>query len=178
MQQVVPLNFISNKMYGITQTFIFKPAKWWDVNASADVYYSDTKSKIPVTLQFLSGWSGEFAISNNFTLNSNKTFLANLNYNYTTKGVDNLDYNSSANQLDIALKWLLLDKSLIISLYANDMLSSNRFTYTSFSNGIENSFRNYYDERFFRIGVIYNFGKIFNINNRENKNQDEYNRTN
>lgn len=178
VQQVIPLNFIVNKMFGITQTFIFKPAKWWDVNASADVYYSNTNSKIPVTLQYLSGWSGEFNISNDFTLNSNKTFLANLNYNYTTEGVDNLDYNSSTNQLDIALKWLLLDKSLIISLYANDILSSNRFTYTSFSNGIENSFRNYYDERYFRIGVIYNFGKKFNLNNRENKNQDEYNRTN
>jgi hypothetical protein len=178
VQQVIPLNFIVNKMFGITQTFIFKPAKWWDVNASADVYYSDTKSKIPVTLQFLSGWSGEFNISNDFTLNTNKTFLGNLNYNYTTEGIDNLDYNSNANQLDIALKWLLLDKSLIISLYANDILSSNRFTYTTFSNGIENSFRNYYDERFFRIGVIYNFGKKFNLNNRENKNQDEYNRTN
>lgn len=178
VQQVIPLNFIVNKMFGITQTFIFKPTKWWDVNASADVYYRDTNSKIPVTLQYLSGWSGEFNISNDFILNSNKTLLANLNYNYTTEGVDNLDYNSSANQLDIALKWLLLDKSLIISLYANDILSSNRFTYTSFSNGIENSFRNYYDERFFRIGVIYNFGKKFNINNRENKNQDEYNRTN
>src|SRR5690606_39821325 len=47
VQQVIPLNFIVNKMFGITQTFIFKPAKWWDVNASADVYYSNTNSKIP-----------------------------------------------------------------------------------------------------------------------------------
>ena len=67
---------------------------------------------------------------------------------------------------------------MIVSLYINDILSSNRFTYTTFSNGIENSFRNYYDERFFRLGVIYNFGKKFNLNSRENKNQEEKDRIN
>lgn len=178
IQQVIPLNFIVNKTFGITQAFIFKPIKWWEVNASADTYYSETNSKIPVTLQFLSGWNGEFNISNDFILNSKKTLLANLNYNYTTKGVDNLDYNSSANQLNASIKLLLLDKNLILSFYANDILSSNRFTYTSFSNGIKNSFKNYYDERYFRIGAIYNFGQKFNMNNRENKNQDEKDRTN
>lgn len=177
VQQVIPLNFIINKMFGVSQIFIFKPIKWWKINSSADVYYSDTNSKIPVTLQYLSGWNGVFQISNDFTLNSNKTILFNLSYAYVTKGVSNLDSNSSTNQLDVSFKWLLLNNKLIISLYGNDLLSSNRITYTSFSNGIKNSFRNYYDERFFRIGVIYNFGKKFNVNIRENKNQVEQNRT-
>ncbi|WPC16511.1 outer membrane beta-barrel family protein [Riemerella anatipestifer] len=148
IQQVIPLNFIINKTVGINQSFIFNIKEWWNINSSANVYYSSTNSKIPQTLQFLSGWNGEFNISNDFILNKNKTFLANINFNYTTRGVDNLDFNSSANQLNASLKWLLLDKKMIVSLYINDILSSNRFTYTTFSNGIENSFRNYYDERF------------------------------
>lgn len=178
IQRVIPLNFIVNKMFGITQTFIFKPIKWLNVNASADVYYSDTNSKIPETLQQLSGWSGVFQISNDFNINPNKTILFNISYAYITKGVSNLDTNSNANQLDTSFKWLLLDKKLVISMYANDLLSSNRFTYTSFSNDIKNSFRNYYDERYFRIGLIYNFGKSFRVDKRENKNQEEKDRTN
>ncbi len=178
VRKVTTLNFLVNNMFGVYQIFIFKPFQWWEVNASADVYYSGTRSKIPVTLQYLSGWNGEFNISNDFILNKNKTLLANISCNYTTKGVDHLYYNSSANQLDASVKWLLIDKKLIISFYINDLLSSNRFTYKTFSSGIENSIRNYHDERYFRLGVIYHFGKKFKRNNRARKNREEYNRIN
>ena len=178
VQQVIPLNFIVNKMFGITQTFIFKPAKWWDVNASVDVYYSNTTSKIPVTLQYLSGWSGEFNISNDIVLNNKKTLFLNTSLWILTNGVDNLDYNSDDLQLNASIKWLLLEKNLILSLNVQDIINPRGTRYTSFSNGIKNSFRNYYDEQYFRIGLVYNFGKKFNINSRNSKNQDEQNRTN
>ncbi|MDV3540285.1 TonB-dependent receptor [Elizabethkingia anophelis] len=178
IQQIIPKNFIINRTVGLNQTAIFKPAKWWNVNLSANVYYSSTDSKIPQTLQFLSGWNGEFSASNDFTLNESKTVLANINYYYTTKGVDNLDYNSSANQLNASIKWLLLNKKMIISLNVNDIFSSNRFRYTTFSNNIKNSFTNYSDDRFFRLGIIYNFGKKIQTDNRESKNKEEQDRTN
>ena len=63
-----------------------------------------------------------------------------------------------------------------MSLYANDILSSSRVTYTSFSNDIKTSYRNYYDNRYFRFSVAYNFGKKFSTNENSNKNEDEYNR--
>lgn len=178
IQQIIPKNFIVNKTVGLNQTIIFKPKHWWYVNFSADIYYSSTDSKITQTLQFLSGWNGEFNLNNDFILNQNKTLLANISYNFTTKGVSNLDYNSSSNQLNTSIKWLLLNKKMIISLYVNDIFSSNRFTYTTYSSSIKNSYRNYYDERFFRLSVIYNFGKQFNRENRETKNSEEFNRTN
>ena len=178
IQQLIPLNYIVNKTVGINQSFIFKLKPWWNLNCSADIYYSSTNSKIPQALQFLSGWNGIFNINNDFELNKSKTLLANLNYSYTTKGVSYLDYNSSANQLNASLKWLLLDKKMVVSLYINDIFGSNRFTYGTFSNDIENSFRNYYDERFFRLGITYNYGKKNKAFERENKNKEEINRTN
>ena len=178
IQQLIPLNYIVNKTVGINQSFIFKLKPWWNLNCSADIYYSSTNSKIPQALQFLSGWNGIFNINNDFELNKSRTLLANLNYSYTTKGVSYLDYNSSANQLNASLKWLLLDKKMVVSLYINDIFSSNRFTYGTFSNDIENSFRNYYDERFFRLGITYNYGKKNKAFERENKNKEEINRTN
>lgn len=179
IQQIVPKNFIINKTIGLNQTIVFKPTKWWNVNFSADIYYSSTDSKIPQTLQFLSGVNGEFNISNDFVLNGSKTILANINYNYTTKGVDNLDYNSSANQLNASIKWLILNKKMIVNLSVNDIFSSNRFRYTTFSNNVKNSFRNYYDERFLRLGVVYNFGKkIKDSGSMQVKNKEEQDRTN
>ncbi len=178
VQQIIPLNFIVNKMFGITQTFIIKPTKWWDVNASADVYYSDTNSKIPVTLSYLNGWNTEFNISNDVILNTSKTFLFNSEIWTISKGVSYLDKNSNDLQLNASFKWLLYNKKLILSLNVQDIINPRGTRYTSFSNNIKNSFRNYYDERFFRIGIIYNFGNKFSINNRENKNEEEQNRTN
>ncbi len=178
VQQITPLNFIVNKMFGITQTFIFKPVKWWNVNASADVYYSNTDSKIPVTLQYLSGWSAEFNISNDLILNKKKTLFLNTSLWILADGVDNLDYNSDDLQLNTSIKWLLLNKKLTLSLNVQDIINPRGTRYTSFSNDIKNSFKNYYDEQYFRVGIIYNFGKEFNINSRSSKNQEEQNRTN
>src|SRR5690606_33475099 len=71
IQQIIPKNFIVNKTVGLNQTIIFKPKHWWYVNFSADIYYSSTDSKITQTLQFLSGWNGEFNLNNDFILNQN-----------------------------------------------------------------------------------------------------------
>ena len=177
VEQIIPLNYIVNEMFGINQTFIFKLAKWWDLNASVDIYYSSTNSKIPITLQHLRGWNSEFNISNDLTFNNTKTLLFNTNIWFITKGVNNLDYNSSGVQVDTSLKWLLLNKKLIFSLSLQDIINPKGIKYTSYSNGIKNSFRNYNDDQSVRLGILYNFGKKLNINKRENKNKEEQNRT-
>lgn len=177
VEQIIPLNYIVNEMFGINQTFIFKLSKWWNLNASVDVYHSNTNSKIPITLQYLKGWNGEFNISNDLTLNNSKTLLFNTNIWFITKGVNNLDYNSSGIQVDTSLKWLLLDKKIILSLSLQDIINPKGIKYTSYSNGIKNSFRNYDDYQCLRIGVIYNFGKKITINKRQQRNIEEQNRT-
>ncbi|KUJ61079.1 hypothetical protein AR687_14175 [Flavobacteriaceae bacterium CRH] len=177
VQKNIPQNFIVNKMLGFNQTIIVEPFKGVKTNFYADIYYSSTSSKIPVTLDYLKGWNGEFSISNDFILNKMKTITFNLSYIFATNGVDNLDTNTSFNQLNASLKVLLLDKKLNISLYGNDILSSSRTTYTSYSNDIKTSFRNYYDSRYFRLAMVYDFGKKFKTPETKNINQEEYNRT-
>ena len=178
IQQVVPRNFVINKTFGVSQTIIYKPAKWWNIDFYADIYYSSTRSKIPVTLNFLESWNAEFSLSNDFTLNKNKTLLFNISYAYITDGVDNLDRNNAFSQLDVALKFLLLEKKLVINLYGNDILRTAITTYTTFSNNIENSFTNYYDDRYFRLSAILKFGgKIKKIKDR-NMNENDIDRIN
>ena len=71
---------------------------------------------------------------------------------------------------------MLLDKKLVISLNGNDVFKSNRSYYTSSIKPVTMIYSNYYDQRYFRIGVQYNFGKSFKMTQRETKNQDEQNR--
>ena len=177
VQENIPQNFIVNKMFGFNQTIIVEPFNAVKTNFYADIYYSSTSSKIPVTLDYLKGWNGEFSLSNDITLNKSKTLIFNISYTFVTNGVDNLDTNTSFNQLNSSLKLLLLNKKLNISLYGNDILSSSRTTYTSYSNDIKTSFRNYYDSRYFRLAVGYDFGKKFKTPESKNINQEEYNRT-
>ena len=178
IQQTIPENFIVGKMFGLSQTVILKPLKWWNVNLYGTVYYRDTDSKVPVTLQYLKGWNGEFSINNDFTLNQSKTLFFNIRYSYVTKGVDYLDYNSAFSQLNASFKGLFLDKKLTVTLYANDILSSSRITFTGYSNGLKSDFRNYYDNRYVTLSLAYNFGKAFRKENHSNKNNDDLNRAN
>lgn len=176
VEQIIPLNYMVNKTFGINQIFIFKLSKWWDVNTSIDAYYSNTKSKIPLTLQHLSGWNGEFSISSDFTLNHDKTLLFNTNIWFITHGVSDLDYSSSGILVNTTIKWLLLDKKLVLSLNLEDIINPKGIQYTSYSNGIKNSLINYEDEQCLKLSVIYNFGKKLNTLPRENKNQEEQDR--
>ena len=178
IQQIIPKNFIINRMIGFNQTIILKPLSWWNINFFGTVYYSSTDSKVPVTLQYLKGWNGEFSINNDFTLNKLNTLFLNISYSYVTKGVDNLDYNSAYNQLNTSFKGLFFDKRLIFSLHVNDILSSSRITYTGYSNGLKTVFKNYFDNRYLTLSLTYNFGKNFKKERRDMKNDEELNRTN
>ena len=178
IQRYIPLNFIKSKSIGISQSVNFEAFTWTKTYLSADVYYSEANSDIPLTLAFLKGWNGEFRINNDFILKKNKMALLNISYSYTTSGVDNLDTNSAFGQLNAALKMFFLQKKLQLILYGNDILRTDRTSYTGFSNSIKTSYNNYYDNRMLRISATYNFGGETKLKQRENKNSGEQDRLN
>jgi len=178
MQRYIPLNFIKSNNFGISQSLNFEIFKWIKTYASADIYYSESTSDIPFTLPFLKGWNGEFRLTNDFIITKNKTVLLNLNYAYTTTGVDNLDTNTAFSQLNAALKLFLLQKKLQLTLYGNDIFRTSQTTYTGFSNTIKTSYSNYSDNRMLRLSVLYNFGGDTKVQQRENKNSGEQDRLN
>ena len=176
VQENRPLNFINNTTVGFNQYLTVDPFKWYKVNATVDVYYCDSRSSIPVTLQYLNGWNGEFSLNNDFTLNKNKTFLFNINYRYVTAGTANLDTNTAFSQLNATLKLFLLDKKLQFTLNGNDILKTNKTTYTGLSNNVKTSYRNYSDLRMLRFTVLYSFGGDVKSSERRDKNAEEQNR--
>ncbi|MCB9360265.1 MAG: TonB-dependent receptor [Flavobacteriales bacterium] len=179
VMRTVPENFIENTAIGLAENITIIPFKFLETNLFVDIYYSHTSSSKTFALNLLSGWNGYVGLSNDFKLNKKKTAFLNISYFYITKGVSNLDRNNDFDQLDIALKLLFWKEKMKLTFAGNDLLSSNRPEYTSVTNGIKNSFRNYTDNRDFRISISYNFGGTpKNYQKHENKNSEELNRTN
>ena len=151
-------NFFNTEIFGISESYTFDKIKWWESVNSLDLSYNKSTSKVSITNQNREGFNSYFSTNNTFNLNSKKTIILNLNFWLSPSGVDGLDKISASNQFDLAMKFFFLDKNLQLGIVANDIFSSNRFTYTSFSNNIKQEYRNYYDVRSFRISLFYKFG--------------------
>ncbi|MCU7541711.1 outer membrane beta-barrel family protein [Riemerella anatipestifer] len=125
-----------------------------------------------------SGWSGYTTSRNTFTLNSKKTLFASLNYEYSlpSKGIGTMSEYSS---LDIGFKYLLLNKNLILGLNFNDIFRSSQPIYKEISQGILQSFSQYYDSQYVRFSLNYKFGNNkISVSSRASGNQEEKNRAN
>ena len=94
----------------------------------------------------------------NLFFNKQKTIILNLNFWLSPNGISDLDESTTSNQLDISMKFFFFEKNLQLALIGNDIFSSNRPTYISYSNNIKQEYKNYYDQRFFRLSLTYKLG--------------------
>jgi hypothetical protein len=176
IQRTHPTNFINSETIGTSHNVMLEPFKWYRLQLSADVYYADARSTIPVTLQHLAGWNASFRCNQDFFFNDKKTYALSLRFNYVSKGVDGLDVNSEKYRLDASFKMLFLDKKLQLLMYGNDILRTSQMSYTGYSNGVRNQYMNYSDLRYFRLSLVYNFGGDVKIEQRDNSKSEEQNR--
>ena len=179
IQKTIAQNFFKTTIIGISESYTYNKLKWLSSTFSFDWNYSKSQSLIPITNQNLNGSNAYFSTSNDFNLNKNKTLLFNFSYWYNFKGTSDLDKNNAYSQLDASIKYFAFDKKLQISFNANDILSTNRPIYTSFTNNIQIDYKNYYDVRLFRLSLVYKLGnKNINVEKKEVGNQEEKERTN
>lgn len=168
------VNFFNTEVLGISQSYTFNEIKWWESVNSLDLSYNKSTSKVSITNQNREGFNSYFSTNNTFYLNRKKNMIFNVNFWISPSGVDGLDKISASNQLDLAIKFFFMNKNLQLAIIGNDVFSSNRFTYTSFSNDIKQEYKNYYDVRSFRISLSYKFGSSkINVEKRSFGNDDE-----
>lgn len=166
-----PFNIGKTYSIGFSENINVKPYKWWKINASADVFYRKTTSKIPEMNYTIDGMNGEFRLTNNLDLNKKKTLFANYSFMYYTKSTDGLDKFGDFMRHNIGLRAMVFQKKLQISANVSNLFENKNGTYTSVSNNIINTgvgqpFRMY------RVGISYNFGKQFKIE-RSKSNQEQ-----
>lgn len=176
-QKVQPLNYFSTSLIGISESYTFKTWKWLESYSSFDLYYSRSKSSVPLTNSNLNGINSYFSLTNNFKLNNRRTIFLNTNYWFNFPGTINLNRNNTFQEFDISMKLLLFDKKYQLTAGGNDIFKSRQLIQTSYVNGIKQQFKNYEDNRSFRITISYKFGnKLLNVKERQIGNTDEKNR--
>lgn len=176
--QYFVLNFLKTHYLGLTESMSFNPVKFWTTTNSFDISYIKSISDSPVTISSLEGWNTYFSTDNDFSLNKKRTLSFNIGYWASFPGTMATGKSTTNQSLYAGFKFLMLNKNLQLSVIANDILKTQKPTYTLYSNGIKTLYRNYYDSQYFRISLSYKFGnQKLTISKRDFGNQEEKNRT-
>jgi hypothetical protein len=152
------LNFLKSYNYQLSTSISYAKIKWLESNNQFQVFYSITNSSIPQTQNSVKGWGGYISSDNQIILNKAKTIISAINFWYQFPYIDGLDNSSSYYNIDAAIKFLLLQKRLQVSINGNDILKSNKPKYYSLFNNIKQLYNNYYDNQQIKISLRYKFG--------------------
>lgn len=154
---------------------------WWEISANGWVNYTHFQSYIALYPDDLIGWSSYQSLNNALMLNKAKTLQANVSYQYVLPWDNGTAKGSGASSLDFGIKYLMFDKKLTLALNVNDVLKTNIMTYSTRykTQGIRDSYRQYYDSRFVRLSLSYKFGNSkISVQQRQGGNAEEKGRSN
>lgn len=179
VQAIVNENYYSSRQVGFLASYHLSLFKFWESANQFYAYYNHTRSLYP-GLQPRTRTLSAFGTSNNsFRLNSSGSMFAEVNLSYQLPRKLELFEFSASSQLDLGLRADVLKKKFQLSFSVADVLGSNRPVNTTYTNGIKQEYRNYYDTRRARFSVIYKFGNSkIAARKRELGNEEERERSN
>ena len=109
-----------------------------------------------------------------FKSNKVKTLTLQANFSGNTKADYANGYISPWWELDLGVKYALLNNKLQLSLYANDIFFTSDYTFYGTVSGIKQSFHQARDSQYVRLSVSYKFGNDkISIQSREGSNAEE-----
>lgn len=172
-------NFYTAYNYGLTETFLYNPTAWWSTTTQATLSRMDTRYKDGFNLdaKLLRGWNFQLYNRNTFHLNEAKTIQAETTFIYASP--QKMMYFSTTEMvsLDLGLKFSLLDKKLNCTVAVNDILKRKATSVNTKTNGIDQTYYNYFDTRSVKISLNYSFGnKKIKVKQRNSGNEEEQNR--
>lgn len=167
-------NLYNASSYGIDLSYTFLIYKQLQIYSSWNTYYNQTKSNNGLVPRN-SGWANYLYLNGNLKLvKSGNIQLSTSYWHYFPRHEDNLYWNNRSN-LSTSVKFFLLSRSLQINIIARDILNQDRAKYTSYINGGYQNVNNYFQNRDFRISILYAFGnKKIRSNNKQIKLEEKY----
>lgn len=141
-------NFYNQDQAGINISYNYNKLKWMESNIFVNGYYAKTKSYDPTAVAAAAGYSANFNVDNNFFLNKSKTLTLMLGLWSNLPNRDGNTYYYANASVYTGMKLNLMDKKLLINLYVNDLLNTNR------NKGIE--YYPNYDVEYFNKGITRN----------------------
>ncbi|MGG8495311.1 TonB-dependent receptor domain-containing protein [Tenacibaculum sp. TC6] len=151
-------NFVNSYSLGLTESYTLKGiASWLSSYLQFNINYSKINSSITNTIDSQTGFNYYFQINNSFQVTSNKQLSGELNFWYSSSGVDGVYFLSDIYNLDLGLRYNLNEKWLF-SVNFQDILNSNNLGLRSETNGISFNRQLEYDRQRIRFSVRYKFG--------------------
>ncbi len=155
--------------YGVSASADLSPAKWWETDIQVYGFHTQVAANYYNTASYTHYDMNGFTVENDhsFTLNKDKTLLAECGFEYVSFMIENYNYHFPNWNLNAGLKGIFLKRNLTIALNVNDIF---RTDITRIRNLYNNSFtNNYYDNRGARLNINYKFGNK-NIKARRQRN--------
>jgi len=166
------LNYYDMTRLGADLAINFKPFRWWESNNTISVNYN--KSTVNNTKESFDGTSAWLTSFNNLTLNTKKTLLAEVNFNYRFKGTNREYTYTASNYLDFGIKYLMFDKRLTLGVMFEDTLWKDYNTMRATINNITQESTQKYDTHLVRFSLSYRFGSDkVSVDKRQSSNSDE-----
>lgn len=152
-------NFVNSYSLGLTESYTLKGiANWLSSYLQFNINYSEINSSIANTIDSQRGFNYYFQINNSFHVTSNKQLSGELNFWYSSSGVDGVYFLSDAYNLDLGLRYNSLSNRWLFSINFQDILNSNNFGLRSKTNGISFNRQLEYDRQRIRFSIRYKFG--------------------
>lgn len=157
-QITTPVNYYTSHQFGLNESYTFNKFSFLESYISANVSYSRTISDNPYTERNTEGFGGDISLSNSFIFNKSKTFLGGVDLSYSFPTTFLNTRNKSIFNMDIGLRYLLMQKNLQIGFNVSDIFKTNKQKWTTVNNNINIYRTNYEDVRGFRLSMLYKFG--------------------
>ncbi|HCN48067.1 MAG TPA: TonB-dependent receptor [Chryseobacterium sp.] len=122
----VARNFYNEDQAGINISYNYNKLKWLESSIFVNGFYSKSKSYDPAISTAPAGYSANLNIDNNFFLNKDKTVTFMLGLWGSLPNRNGNSYNYTSASLYTGMKLAFMDKKLLVNVYLNDILNTNR----------------------------------------------------
>ncbi len=162
-------NIGTSTNYGITASAVISPAKWWESNTQFYGFHAHVVANYYNTAVYTQYDQDGFVIENDntFTLNKQKTLLAECGLMYVSTQIENYNYRFPAFNFNAGIKALFFKRNLIVGFNVNDIFATDVIKTRNLYNGSITN--NYYDERGAQLSVTWKFGNK-NIKSKRDRN--------
>lgn len=152
-------NFFDISTFGINVEYNFQLGSWLETNLTGDITYSSYISN-QTSFKNVKGWGSDFSLNNSFFLSKRLTGF--LYIEDDIPGYYNYRKAKNAFLLNLGLSYTNKNKTMIVSIKAEDLFKTSNPKYSYYSNGINQKFNNYYDSQHLEITLIKKIGNVFN----------------
>lgn len=150
-------NMFDQTNYGMNLGYNDILFKFWELSASANLYYSKSNGIIPEVVG-QKAFNMYYNINNTFTLNTRKTIAMFANFTQQLPGSSGNFRSDGYSFLSLGAKLFLMDKKLQINASVDDVFKKAISKGESIFTDSVMKYRNYYDYRGLNLSVSYTFG--------------------